>query len=305
MSKKILITGASGMVGKVLTKSLIQKGYNLHILTTQKSKVNTDSNPKIFHWDPMSNVLDLRSLEGVDSIINLAGAPIAQRWNKAAKSKIINSRVKSLEVLAHNIKTHHFPVKYLVTASAIGIYANSVTQYYDEKQSQFSSNSFLSSVVHKWEAAVGAFDTSDLKICILRIGIVLDTNNGALPKIMFPIKNYFGAALGNGNQWQSWIHIEDLVEIFSHALMSRIEGVYNAVAPNPVQQSELTNAISRITEKPIYLPNVPKTVLKLILGEMSAIVLESQRVCSKKIQKTGFDFKFHEISAALKDLLCP
>lgn len=293
------------MVGKVLTKSLIKKGYNLHILTTQKSKVNTDSNPKIFHWDPMSNVLDLRSLEGVDSIINLAGAPIAQRWNKAAKSKIINSRVKSLEVLAHNIKTHHFPVKYLVTASAIGIYANSVTKYHDEKQSQFSSNSFLSSVVHKWEAAVGAFDTSDLKICILRIGIVLDINDGALPKIMFPIKNYFGAALGNGSQWQSWIHIEDLVEIFSHALMSRIEGVYNAVAPNPVQQFELTNAIARITEKPIYLPNVPKTVLKLILGEMSAIVLESQRVCSKKIQKTGFDFKFHEISAALKDLLCP
>ena len=168
MSNKVLITGASGLVGRALTNSLIKQGFKLHILSTQKSKVNTGSNPKIFYWDPMSNVLDLRSLEGVDSIINLAGAPIAQRWNKAAKSKIINSRVKSLEVLAHNIKTYHFPVKYLVTASAIGIYDNSVTQYYDEKQSQFSSNSFLSSVVHKWEAAAGAFDTSDLKICILR-----------------------------------------------------------------------------------------------------------------------------------------
>lgn len=303
MSNKVLITGASGFVGTALTDSLIQQGYKLHILSTQKSKVNTNSYPKTFHWDPMSNKLDLRSLEGIDSIINLAGAPIAQRWNKAAKSEIINSRVKSLEILAHHIKTHHFPVKYLVTASAIGIYANSVTQYYEEKQAQFSSNSFLSSVVQKWEAALGAFDNLDLKICILRIGIVLDANGGALPKIMFPIKNYFGAALGTGSQWQSWIHTEDLVGIFSHALKSKIEGVYNAVAPNPVQQSELTDAIARIIGKPIYLPNVPQTVLKLILGEMSAIVLESQRVCSKKIQKTGFDFKFHEVSAALEDLL--
>ena len=108
MYKKILITGASGLVGSALTDSLIQQGYKLHILSTQKSKVNTNSYPKTFHWNPMSNELDLRSLEGIDSIINLAGAPIAQRWNKASKSEIVNSRVKSLEILAHHIKTYHF-----------------------------------------------------------------------------------------------------------------------------------------------------------------------------------------------------
>ena len=142
MSNKVLITGASGLVGTALTDSLIQQGYKLHILSTQKSKVNTNSYPKTFHWDPMSNKLDLRSFEGIDSIINLAGAPIAQRWNKASKSEIINSRVKSLEILAHYIKTHHFPIKYLITASAIGIYANSVTNIMRKNRSHFPATLF-------------------------------------------------------------------------------------------------------------------------------------------------------------------
>ena len=303
MSKIVLITGASGLIGKALIKSLLDQGYFVHTLTTQKPKTNPKSNVKEFYWNPIGNEIDLQSLEGVESIVNLAGAPIAQRWTKAAKNRITNSRVKSLEVLAHNIKTHNFPIKHLISASAIGIYANSITHYYEEKDTQFSSNSYLSSVVHRWGAAVRSFDMENLKVSILRIGIVLDAKKGALPKMIFPIRNYMGAVLGNGDQWQSWIHIEDLVALISHVLKLRIGGVFNAVAPNPVQQSEMTTAIGCVLKKPIVFPNVSESLLKLMLGEMSAIVLESQRVCAKKIQQTGFKFKFHEISAALKSLV--
>ena len=142
-----------------------------------------------------------------------------------------------------------------------------------------------------------------IKATILRIGIVLDAKDGALPKIMAPIEKYCGAVLASGEQWQSWIHIDDLVALFTHTLELKLEGVYNAVAPNPVQQAELTKSIAQVLKRPVFLPKVPEFALKLLLGEMSAIVLESQRVCSKKIQNTGFKFNYHELSAALKNLL--
>lgn len=302
MAKTILITGASGLIGKSLVPILLEQGNNIHILTTQRKKRNLNAATKVFYWDPISHQIDLQSLEGVETIINLAGAPIAQRWTKAAKNRITKSRVKSLELLAHSVKIHNFPVKHLITASAIGIYSNSLTDYYNEKDAHYNSHSFLSSVVQKWEAAARSFDADTVKITILRIGIVLDLSGGALPKIILPIKSYFGAALGSGDQWQSWIHVNDLIGIFSHVLKNNLAGVYNAVAPNPVQQSELTASIARILRKPLFIPNIPQSLLKLILGDMSAIVLESQRVCANKIQQTGFEFQFHEISSALKNL---
>jgi len=303
MSKRILITGSSGLVGKALVKSLLEQGYSINILTTRKKNINKHQNINSFFWNPLMNKIDLQSLENVECIINLAGAPIAQRWTKKAKQIITNSRVMSLQLLAHTIKTHNFPINHIISASAIGVYPNSMTHYYEENDTNFNSNSFLSSVVRKWELAAKTFDSENFKISILRIGIVLDKNEGALPKLILPIRIFLGAFFGSGNQWQSWIHIDDLVSIFSHIVELEIVGVFNAVAPNPVRQSELVTTIAKILKKPLFLPKVPQRLLKLVLGDMSAIALESQRVCSKKIQQSGFKFKFHEIGPALENVL--
>ena len=303
MSKRILITGSSGLVGKALVKSLLDQGYSINTLTTRKKNINKHQNINSFFWNPLMNKIDLQSLENVGCIINLAGAPIAQRWTKKAKQIITNSRVMSLQLLAHTIKTHNFPITHIISASAIGVYPNSMTHYYEENDTNFNSNSFLSSVVRKWELAAKTFDSENFKISILRIGIVLDKNEGALPKLIFPIRIFLGAFFGSGNQWQSWIHIDDLVSIFSHIVKLEIVGVFNAVAPNPVRQSELVTTIAKILKKPLFLPKIPQRLLKLVLGDMSAVALESQRVCSKKIQKSGFKFKFHEIGPALENVL--
>ena len=303
MSKKILITGASGLIGKALVETLSRRGYDLNILTTQQSKINHQKNPNIFYWNPLKKEIDVLCLKGIDTIINLAGAPIAQRWSKSAKSRIMDSRTTSLEVLFEALKSQKKTIKHLISASAIGIYVDSKTQYYEEKDDKFDDNSFLRSVVKSWEDATIPFHSSETKVSILRIGIVLDEQLGALPKLITPIKNYVGSPLGSGQQWQSWIHRDDLIQMFCHVMDHEIEGVYNAVSPNPVQQIEFTKTLAKILNKPLIFPKVPEFILKFILGEMSAIVLESQRVCANKIQSTGFKFQFHEISAALSHLL--
>ena len=303
MAATVLITGATGLVGKKLTAHLLNKGYKVHILTTQKALSSTETNIQYFYWNPQNKTIDLSCFEGAEAVINLAGSPIAQRWTKSAKASILNSRVQALNVLADAIKENNFPIKHLISASAIGIYPDSKTNYYQEDDVVSENCSFLRTVVQKWEAAANQFESLNIKSTILRIGIVLDNNGGALPKIMTPIQNYFGAVLASGEQWQSWIHSDDLVAMFIYVLESKRYGVFNAVAPNPVRQSELTKTIGHVIKKPIFLPNIPEFMLKLILGGMSAVVLESQRVCSKKIQSIGFKFDYHELSAALNDLL--
>ena len=303
MAATVLITGATGLVGKKLTAHLLDKGYKVHILTTQKALSSTETNIQYFYWNPQNNTIDLSCFKGAEVVINLAGSPIAQRWTKSAKASILNSRVQALNVLAGAIRENNFPIQHLISASAIGIYPDSKTNYYQEQDDVSENSSFLRTVVQKWEAAANQFESLNINTTILRIGIVLDNNGGALPKIMTPIQNYFGAVLASGEQWQSWIHRDDLVAMFVYVLESKRYGVFNAVAPNPVRQSELTKTIGHVINKPIFLPNIPEFMLKLMLGGMSAVVLESQRVCSKKIQSIGFNFDFHELSAALKDLL--
>ena len=304
MSKNILITGASGMVGEALIKSLSKQGHNLNILTTQKNRVQSNVKCNIYYWNPINNEINPDSLDGIEYIINLAGSPITQRWTKFTKKKIINSRVQSLSILLKTIRENKLTsVKQLISASAIGIYPSSITKYYDENYNQFDNSSFLSSVVKKWESAAMEYSSEGIKVSILRIGIVLGLNGGALPKIIKPIKMYSGAVLSNGNQWQSWIHIEDLISIFRHLLEIKVIGIFNAVAPNPVRQSELTFEIAKLTKRPILLPNIHKSLLKLVFGEMCSIVVDSQRVCSKKIKNTGFNFKFQYIHPALKSLI--
>ena len=302
MSNTVLITGATGLVGKALVKKCLQNGFNVHYLTTRKSKIKLQENYKGFYWNPQLEIIDISCFEGVNIIINLAGSSIAQRWTKASKSLILSSRKKGLELLHLSIETHDFPVKHIISASAIGIYPDSKTRYYEE-DFQGTDISFLRTVVRSWEGALKAFNALGVKTTALRIGIVLDKHEGALPKISGPIKGYIGSALGSGDQWQSWIHIDDLVRMFMFVLDSSLEGVFNAVAPNPVQQKDFVKSVANVLKRPIFFPKVPEFILNFALGEMSAIALESQRVSAQKIQDLGFEYDFHELDAALRDLL--
>ena len=302
MSNTVLITGATGLVGKALVKKCLQNGFNVHYLTTRKSKIKLQENYKGFYWNPQLEIIDISCFEGVNIIINLAGSSIAQRWTKAYKSLILSSRKKALELLHSSIETHDFPVKHIISASAIGIYPDSKTRYYEE-DFQGTDISFLRTVVRSWEGALKAFNALGVKTTALRIGIVLDKHEGALPKISGPIKGYIGSALGSGDQWQSWIHIDDLVRMFMFVLDSSLEGVFNAVAPNPVQQKDFVKSVANVLKRPIFFPKVPEFILNFALGEMSAIALESQRVSAQKIQDLGFEYDFHELDAALSDLL--
>jgi uncharacterized protein (TIGR01777 family) len=302
MSNTVLITGATGLVGKALAKKCLQNGFNVHYLTTRKSKIKLQENYKGFYWNPQLEIIDISCFEGVNIIINLAGSSIAQRWTKAYKSLILSSRKKALELLHLSIETHDFPVKHIISASAIGIYPDSKTRYYEE-DFQGTDISFLRTVVRSWEGALKAFNALGVKTTALRIGIVLDKHEGALPKISGPIKGYIGSALGSGDQWQSWIHIDDLVRMFMFVLDSSLEGIFNAVAPNPVQQKDFVKSVANVLKRPIFFPKVPEFILNFALGEMSAIALESQRVSAQKIQDLGFEYDFHELDAALRDLL--
>ncbi|PQJ14596.1 TIGR01777 family oxidoreductase [Aureicoccus marinus] len=299
---KVLITGATGLVGTALRKHYEEKGIEVHYLTTSNKKIGQGYGSG-FLWNPRKKEMDLQAFEGVTHLVNLAGASIAQRWTSKNRKSILNSRIDSLSTLNEALKQlNSNKIEHFLTASAIGIYPNSYSTEYREEHAGVD-NSFLGEVVEAWEKAVQPFDAHAFPVSILRIGIVLDAEEGALPKLVQPIVSGVGAPLGSGRQWQSWIHIQDLVGIIIHAQKHTLSGVYNGVAPQPVRQKELTRAVAKSLGKKIWLPPVPSFVLRLMLGEMAYIALASQRVSAEKILQTGYAFTFDKVQPALDSLL--
>jgi len=298
----VLITGATGLIGQEIVKQCHEQDINVHYLTTSKSKLSKETNYKGFYWNPDANEIDHKCFEGVSAIINLVGASISKRWTSSYKKEILESRTKTAQLLQQTIKAHNYKVEHVISASAIGIYPSNLTNYYDETFSEVS-DTFLGTVVKEWESAVDGFKTLGCKVAKIRIGLVLAKNGGALPEIIKPMKLGAGAAFGSGEQWQSWIHIEDLAAFFVFSLQQRLEGVYNCVAPNAVTNEELTKTVANVLDKPLILPNIPKFAMKLALGDMHILLFESQRVCSLKTEATGFNFKFVNLKPALEDLL--
>ncbi len=298
----VLITGATGLVGQEIVKLCHAKAINVHFLTTSKAKLTTEANYKGFYWNPSEGVIDHNCFEGVSVIINLVGASIAKRWTSDYKTEVLESRTKTAVLLQDSIKAHNYKITQVISASAIGIYPSSFTNYYDELNTAVS-DSFLGNVVSQWETAVDVFSTIGAKVAKLRIGLVLANNGGALPEIVKPVRFGAGAAFGSGKQWQSWIHVKDLAALFVFALEHNFEGIFNAVAPNPVSNTELTKSVAKVLNKPLLLPNVPKIAMQLVLGEMHILLFESQRVSAQKIEAKGFDFQFSNLQPALEDLL--
>jgi hypothetical protein len=299
---RVLITGATGLIGSAIVRECHSQDIDVHYLTTSLRKIKREDRYKGFYWNPAYGDIDTACLEGVDTIINLAGATIAKRWNKKRKILILQSRVQPLSLLRHTLTHHKHHVKHLISASAIGIYPSSFTNYYDESYPGISST-FLGRVVKSWERAADSFTELGIKTTKIRGGLVLASHSGPLPMLAKPIKFWVGAAFGSGQQWQSWVHIDDVARLFVFAMTEQLEGVYNAVAPNPVTQTELTKAIARTLNKPLWLPNIPKWAMKLLLGKMHILLYESQRVCAKKIEDEGFQFEYHHLEPALEELL--
>ncbi|KIX19901.1 NAD-dependent epimerase [Flavobacterium sp. 316] len=299
---KVLITGATGLIGNELVKLLLQNGVTVHYLSTSKSKLITQSNYKGYYWNPKSGQINTNAFDDVEVIIHLAGASVSKRWTLSYKEEIINSRVLSTRLLFQALSKNQNQVQHIISASAIGIYPSSLTNVYQEDNEQVD-NSFLGEVVAKWENEVSVFERLGIKVSKVRIGLVLAQNGGALKEMLRPIKLGLGSAFGNGNQYQSWIHINDLTQIFYFIMKNKLEGVYNAVSPYPVSNKELIKTIANTIKMPCFLPNVPKFVMKLVLGEMHQILFASQNVSARKILNKGFQFKYASLDKALQNIL--
>ncbi|HKJ49115.1 MAG TPA: TIGR01777 family oxidoreductase [Christiangramia sp.] len=298
---RVLITGATGLIGSKLSQLCRDKGIKVNYLTTSKSKIKKEDDYQGFYWDPNNQEIEKGCIDGVKIIIHLAGASIAEPWSDSYKRKIIKSRTETAALLHKTLESNMNQVENFISASAIGVYPSSLEKLYFEDNNEKADN-FVGEVVRKWEAAADKFENLGLDVAKIRVGLVLAEDGGMLEKIKKPISLNMGAALGSGKQWQSWIHIDDLAGIFLYAIENELTGVYNAVAPNPVTNKELTQELAKKMGKTIWLPNVPKFALKALLGEMSEIVLSSQLVSSKKIEEVGYNFEYTNLVRALGDL---
>ncbi|MEL6557987.1 MAG: TIGR01777 family oxidoreductase [Bacteroidota bacterium] len=302
MKEKILITGGTGLVGEKLTPLLLQAGYAVGILTRGASRKENDIH--YYNWDIRKGEIDPEAFQDVSYIINLVGAGVAdEKWTEKRKSVIMDSRTESTGLLFDIIKERKIDLKGFISASAIGIYGNFEGADVKTESSQHG-NDFLAEVVIAWEKEANKFNSLNIRTVLMRIGVVLDSAGGALEKIAQPIRYGVGAPLGSGDQFMSWVHIDDLCNMFLWAIQNdSVEGPFNAVNPHPVTNREFTKAVAKTLKKPLLLPNVPSFVLKLMLGEMSSIVLGGSVISDQKLKDHGFKHQYEQLIPALENLL--
>lgn len=298
----VLIAGATGLIGKRLSAALLADGHQVHFLTRSKAQLGQTSFGHGFHWDPSSGQIDTAALDGVSKIVNLAGSSVSKPWTKAHKKSIIESRVAAAGLLHSALSQQQHQVTQYLSASGIAAYASDPQAWYTES-APTDTRSFLGQVVQQWEAAADRFKNLGIQVVKLRIGLVLAKEGGAFPLLSKPVKLGVGSALGDGQQWQSWIHIDDLVGQIRFLLESEVSGIYNGVGPNPVTQRRFLKLLAARCGRKIWLPAVPVFALRLLMGERADIVLDSQRVSAEKIQDLGYQFRFHNLESALDDLL--
>lgn len=292
--KTILIAGGTGLIGKALVKRLLELGHEVRVLSRK-----ADKEKNIFGWSPTEKRIDLDAFEGVDVLINLVGEGIAdRRWTKKRKQALIDSRVETTHFLASQLD--NMPqLKQYITASGINCYGY---DNYDQKHSENDQfgNDFLSQVVKKWENAADKFAVR-VKVVKVRTSVVLTKEGGALPTIAKTVQNYVGSPLGSGKQWMPWISMYDMVEVYIHAIEKELDGTYNALAGN-LTNKDFTKTLAKVLKKPLWVPNVPSFVLKLLLGEMASVALEGLQADNKKLLATGFTFKHSELEEALREI---
>ena len=302
----VLITGGSGLVGTRLTEILLERGFTVSHLTRKVEKKTIGGKPvRTYLWDIKKEVIDEKAFLVADYLVHLAGAGIAdENWSDERKNEIIDSRTKSINLIVSTLKTLPHRIISFASASGIGYYgADTGDEHISEQHTPGSD--FVADCCIQWEAAADEIQALGIRTVKLRTGIVLSEKGGALPKLTQPVRWGVGAALGTGKQWQSWIHLDDLCEMYIKSLTDKqMTGAYNAVAPNPVTNYDLTKISAQVLSRPFWMPNVPEFTLKMVFGEMASIVLGGNYVLNQRIkQETDFDYKFVEVKGALEDLL--
>ena len=301
---KFLITGGTGNIGSFLIDKILSSGFKVNYLTRTQTKIKKSSNFNGFLWNPNKQKIDQKCFEGVTHIVHLSGESISKRWTNKRKKNILSSRLLATKLLFNSLSEYDSlsKIEHIVCASAIGIYESSYEKIYDE-ESICDGKTFLQQVVKKWEKELLNFKKLGMSITIFRIGLVLSRKGGILKTLQIPTKFNIAAPIGDGNQYQSWIHEYDLSNMIMESIFNKWVGVYNAVSPNPVRQKKFVKLYAKALNK-ISLPiHIPKFMIRLLFGEMSTLIFNSQYVSSKKIIDSGFIFRFLEIEEAFSDLV--
>ena len=300
---KILMTGATGLIGRQLCAQLAQQageGHSITVLSRRVESAKSVAHQAAFAWQPEAGLPPMAALEGVEAVIHLAGEPVAQRWSPEIKRRIRDSRVLATRNLVQAMSQLARPPKVLVSGSAVGLYGNRGDERLTESAKQ--GQGFLTDVCVEWESEALKAESFGTRVALIRTGVVLDPAGGAL-KTMLPAFN-FGIAgkLGNGRQWFPWIHHDDILSLLRWALMNdQARGAFNGVAPNPVTNEEFTKELAAALNRPALIP-VPKFALNILFGEMASVMLASQRVVPQAALNAGFTFRFPQLREALQDL---
>lgn len=300
MNKHVLITGGSGLIGKALAKKLIERGYQVAILSRNPEK--TTSIPA-YAWDIENMTIDQNAIKQADYIIHLAGTNVGDKnWTSSVKKDIVTSRVQSSKLLYESLQKNN-NLKAFISSSAVGFYGFDKSEHiFDETDK--NGNDFLAKVCFEWEKAVEPIQKLGIRTVIVRTGVVLAKNGGALAEMVKPIKLGLGSALGSGKQYIPWIHIDDICAIYIQAIENeQMQGAYNAVSSEHINNQLFSKYIAQIIEKPFFLPNVPAFAIKFALGERAQIALEGNKVSNAKLLQTGFKFLYHSAREALEEIL--
>jgi hypothetical protein len=295
----IAITGASGLIGRRLLKSLAKDGHTLHSLS-RHAGTNLPPGVRLSVWDPSKGEPPEDALRGADAVIHLAGENVAQRWTADAKRRIRESREAGTRNLVRALAKLPRKPGVLVCASAVGYYGSRGDETLTEASAPGAG--FLADVCVAWEREAQAAEALGIRVARMRTGVALDARGGAMKKLLPAFRMGAGGRLGDGRQWMPWIHLDDLAALFRFALENPIAGPVNAVAPQPVTNAEFTRELARALHRPALLP-VPALALRLLLGEMSEVLLASQRVVPQAAEAAGFRFRFPELGGALGNLL--
>lgn len=299
---KILITGATGLIGSRLCQLLTDEGHAVIALSRSPKRAEGLAAREIHAWEPEAGPPPAQALIGVEAVVHLAGEPIAaQRWSDEQKKRIRNSRIISTRNLVNALRSAEVKPRVLVSSSAIGFYGDRGDEPLIE--SSPSGSGFMSEVCASWEDEAKRAGHFGVRVVLVRTGVVLSGEGGALKKMLPPFKLGVGGPLGSGKQWFPWIHIEDIVGIFHSAILSSsMIGVVNGTAPEPVTNSEFTKQLGRVLHRPTFLP-VPEFALRALMGEMADVLLGSQRVIPKAMLDAGYKFQYPLLAPALEDLL--
>jgi hypothetical protein len=298
---KIIVTGATGLIGRHLCLSLKSEGHAVTALSRAPEKARSLEATEVLKWDLMSGPLSSEVLNQAEAIVHLAGEPVAdKRWTDEQKKRIRDSRVISTRNIVAGIRAASLRPSVFVSASAVGYYGERGDETLDEASA--AGRGFLSQVCQEWEREAAAANELEVRTAIVRIGVVLSPEGGALKKMLTPFKLFAGGPLANGRQWFPWIHIADVTGILRHAIFNSISGPVNAVAPEAVTNAEFSRALGRALHRPSFMPT-PEFALRMVFGERADVLLMSNRVVPKVATDTGYSFQFPDLNRALEDLL--